>query len=142
MQAKKYNVSPKTIRDILNRRTWTKETRHLWAQDEQASIRTPKIKTVERLARANSSYQTNGTAPAVLDGDQHAYQPFDDGENCTDFQLDEKMSSDLNTPDPLTSSTTSSVFTTAAVFLPEACHLGSAEAGTSDDPFHFDWPHW
>jgi hypothetical protein len=30
----KYNVSPKAIRDIWNRRTWKAETRHLWLADE------------------------------------------------------------------------------------------------------------
>jgi hypothetical protein len=30
----------------------------------------------------------------------------------------------------------------ALFFLPEECHLGSDLAGTSDDPFHFDWPNW
>jgi hypothetical protein len=37
--AKQYNVSPKTIRDIWNRRTWTQETRHLWGETEAPMIR-------------------------------------------------------------------------------------------------------
>jgi hypothetical protein len=37
--ARKYNVSPKTVRDIWNRRTWTQETRHLWSEDQQAMVR-------------------------------------------------------------------------------------------------------
>jgi hypothetical protein len=28
-----FDVSPKTIRDIWNHRTWQKETRHLWSEN-------------------------------------------------------------------------------------------------------------
>jgi uncharacterized membrane protein YgcG len=38
--AKKFNISPKAIRDIWNRRTWTQETQHLWTEDERPMIRT------------------------------------------------------------------------------------------------------
>jgi hypothetical protein len=167
IQAKNYNVSPKTIRDILNRRTWTKETRHLWAQDEQASIRAPKIKATERYIRAKSLYQTNGAAPAVLVGEHLVDQLVGNRNNCGGLACDEW--SDSNSSEPLTSSSnvtisaypmdlqlappsepmphrfqpdTHGMAWTAAVFLPEAYHLDSTEAGTSDDPFHFDWPHW
>jgi hypothetical protein len=167
MQAKKYNVSPKTIRDILNRRTWTKETRHLWAQDEQASIRAPKTKATERCIRAKSLYQTNGAAPAVLPENHLANLPLDDRDNCGGLACAEW--SDLNSCYAMPSSSNVTIppypmdlqlappsepmplrfqpdvygsTWTAAIFLPEAYHLGSAEAGTSDDPFHFDWPNW
>ena len=40
--ATKFNVSPKAIRDIWNRRTWTQETRHLWTKDEQPMFRMEK----------------------------------------------------------------------------------------------------
>ena len=33
--SRRYNVSPKTIRDIWNRRTWTPETRPFWEAGEQ-----------------------------------------------------------------------------------------------------------
>ena len=35
-----YNISPKAVRDIWNRRTWIEETRHLWACGEKPMIRT------------------------------------------------------------------------------------------------------
>jgi hypothetical protein len=41
--AKKFNVSPKTIRDIWNRRTWTHETQHLWTGDERPIIRPERV---------------------------------------------------------------------------------------------------
>jgi hypothetical protein len=37
--AKQYNISPKAVRDIWNRRTWTQETRHLWSEDEKPMAR-------------------------------------------------------------------------------------------------------
>ena len=40
--AKRFQVSPKTIRDIWNRRTWRNETRHLWANNEKPMVRCPK----------------------------------------------------------------------------------------------------
>jgi hypothetical protein len=40
--AKKYNVSPKTVRDIWNRRTWTVETRHLWTSDQSCNRQPPR----------------------------------------------------------------------------------------------------
>ena len=37
-----FNVSPKAIRDIWNRRTWANETRHLWTEDERPTPRSNK----------------------------------------------------------------------------------------------------
>ncbi len=152
MQAKKYNVSPKTIRDVLNRRTWAKETRHLWAKDEQASLRAPKIKTVARRDPANGEALTT--------------TPFDESENCSRVPRDEiselKLHGSHSTevfafarltptyPTDLHSTTQSELKReppvaawTPALFLPEEAFLQEIiQAGTSNDPFHFDWPNW
>ena len=37
--ARQFNVSPKAVRDIWNRRTWVPETRHLWTKGETAMVR-------------------------------------------------------------------------------------------------------
>jgi hypothetical protein len=37
--AKKFGVSPKAIRDIWERRSWVKETRHLWTETDLPKIR-------------------------------------------------------------------------------------------------------
>ena len=55
--AKKFNVSPKAIRDIWNRRTWTQETQHVWTNDERPMIRP------ERLHRGSLS--TSSCVPAA-----------------------------------------------------------------------------
>ena len=56
--AKKYSVSPKTIRDIWNRRTWIEQTRHLWTDDEKPLARKKKPirpKARDQQQNANSS---------------------------------------------------------------------------------------
>ena len=40
--AKSFGVSPKTVRDIWNRRSWAPETRHLWAPGEAAAPPRPR----------------------------------------------------------------------------------------------------
>ena len=55
--AKKFNVSPKAIRDIWNRRTWSQETKHLWTDDERPMIRQ------ERLHRDSFSISGRVSAP-------------------------------------------------------------------------------
>ena len=40
--AERFGVSPKTVRDIWNRRSWAPETRHLWAPGEFAAAPRPR----------------------------------------------------------------------------------------------------
>jgi hypothetical protein len=60
--AKHFDVSPKTIRDIWNRRTWANETRHLWTEDEHPMIRTKK----QRFA-LSSSLETESSKSISVD---------------------------------------------------------------------------
>ena len=64
--AKKFNVSPKTIRDIWNRRTWTQETRHLWTEDERPLVRfkCPKQQKC-RLNAGSSNYDSNSSDATI-----------------------------------------------------------------------------
>jgi hypothetical protein len=41
--ALEYRISPKAVRDIWNRRSWTRETRHLWSKGEVEFIRKTKL---------------------------------------------------------------------------------------------------
>ena len=59
---KKYNISPKAVRDIWNRRTWTQETRHLWSEDEKPMER---INFYRRLPRSSSN---SSCSSSNLDG--------------------------------------------------------------------------
>jgi hypothetical protein len=167
MQAQKYNVSPKTIRDILNRRTWARETRHLWAQGEQSSIRAPKVKTTR--SHAPVDYE-QVTVRKILAGEQFTDQPSNDQVSYSSFLSNEIM--DLNQTDHQSSTSvqgasskpiypmkfqpaspseniihrhqpnTQQVALHQPLFVPEASHLGTSQPGISDDPFHFDWPNW
>jgi hypothetical protein len=62
--AKKYKVSPKTIRDIWNRRTWTVETRHLWNSDEACNKR-PAPMRIE-THRTSAAGSQNELAPIFV----------------------------------------------------------------------------
>jgi hypothetical protein len=58
--AKKFNVSPKAIRDIWNRRTWTQETQHLWTDDEHPMIRQ------ERLRKGSLTFCSQSARPSCM----------------------------------------------------------------------------
>ena len=62
--AKMYCVSPKTIRDIWNRRTWQNETRHLWAETDKPMIRYKKF-AVSSDQSACPTFSLTRTAVAV-----------------------------------------------------------------------------
>lgn len=75
-----FRISPKTVRDIWNKRTWVKQTRHLWAPAEP----TPRAQEMALLRRENRrrpgrpmgakdtvprlSSRSGPCAPAVLRG--------------------------------------------------------------------------
>ncbi len=65
--ARKFCVSPKTIRDIWNRRTWTKETKYLWNENERPMIRKKKF-----VALCGSSSKTN----AGIHGSKELRSPY------------------------------------------------------------------
>jgi hypothetical protein len=53
-----YCISPKAIRDIWNRRTWTQETKHLWMEGERQFIRRnskKELKREEKTSKCSSS---------------------------------------------------------------------------------------
>jgi hypothetical protein len=81
--AEKYNISPKAIRDIWNRRTWAPETRHLWTDDERPMIREKKSKT---------SFSPSQRPPLNFQPNKFGYpiqQPF----RFTDFNTRDRQSS-------------------------------------------------
>jgi hypothetical protein len=62
--AKKFNVSPKAIRDIWNRRTWTQETHHLWTEDEHPIIRLERKTYKSSLRTPCAYYQKRPSQPS------------------------------------------------------------------------------
>lgn len=87
--AEQFNVSPKAIRDIWNRRTWAPETRHLWNEGEFAMVRSkvnkPRFDTLEPTNKcqnlvASSKSQSRGTRRIEKRGhpiaEQRSLQPI------------------------------------------------------------------
>ena len=56
--AAKYNISPKAVRDIWNRRTWTQVTRHLWTCDEKPMVRSNIARPRQSRLGSDSSEST------------------------------------------------------------------------------------
>jgi hypothetical protein len=83
--AEKYNISPKAIRDIWNRRTWAPETRHLWTDDERPMIREKKSKT----SFSSSQRPPHNFQPNPKTGYASKQQPF----RFTDFNTHDRQSS-------------------------------------------------
>ncbi len=48
--ADRFGVSPKTIRDIWNRRTWATTTAHLWSQDEDFKCSLASTRSLVRIS--------------------------------------------------------------------------------------------
>lgn len=71
MVAEMYSVSPKTIRDIWNRKTWTQVTRGMWtekeAEDYAIEQAQAKLPLAERLALKSELCKRRGRPPGSKD---------------------------------------------------------------------------
>ena len=68
--SKQFNISPKAIRDIWNRRTWAPETQHLWTDDERPMIRQKTRKS------SVPPLKNNNLQPNIKSADYPTNQPF------------------------------------------------------------------
>jgi hypothetical protein len=151
--AKKYSVSPKAVRDIWNRRTWTTETHHLWSLEERPMIRAnylQKSRLGKSLIKARSSsidstITTNESEPPLYD------RCMDTSEQTRNFFC----SADQGCR---TASIGWQPCSTAPQYFPSNADVGeglSVEVNdhvedfelpgcleVTDDPFHADWPFW
>jgi hypothetical protein len=137
-----FNVSPKTIRDIWNRRTWATETRHLWKDGETQGIRKkyPKVKSVDNGGKLDdvmsrnhfhegveesadeSSIETKAEIPKTLQLENlHTMPKFSNNPQVPQFVMQEYTGKQI-----------------------EECSINrkSTVGPETQDPFHFDWPHW
>ena len=69
--AEHFGVSPKTVRDIWNRRSWANETRHLWAPSEK-----PGYRPCRRANTAEGVQSALDAASAETTGAGQADQPM------------------------------------------------------------------
>jgi hypothetical protein len=168
--SKKYNVSPKAIRDIWNRRTWAPETRHLWTDGERPMIREKKSKISfspsEKPANNFLPYHQTGYGstkqplPNTRQDRSEGQVPFFPCDICIDNwkQHPSTPKSLLQLPDTnipwravLEPAHSCNEWFRDALTMPHllsttncgaASHDAAFPAAARDDPFHSDWPHW
>ena len=154
--AKKYAVSPKTIRDIWNRRTWTQETRHLWTDDEHAMIRCARSKKELCMDQINNNAESCSSNTSGNSDSSQVYFEILDSYPYTSAELPRPFFGHLHSlrqppipildgarPPPAPASCTVGPGSNPS---PSCCceqPFGAPEGlGPGDDPFHLDWPHW
>jgi hypothetical protein len=150
--SKLYGVSPKTIRDIWNRRTWIEQTKYMWADNEHRHLvisksSSPKIvqpssnqaifpKATYQLHASKSSVESSTIIgiEAMLD------QPHDPFAHFMVSRTPHGLLSPRNMTKPL-SANLSSDFKAATDAL-RIWKVASTNDAVANDPFHADWPHW
>jgi hypothetical protein len=120
---KLYNVSPKTIRDIWNCKTWTFATHHLWSLTDRCQAHS-QVLDAGPICNAASPLNTHSNKPSTRTHERHS----------SDKQAFHFVSV-LEDSEFLASSSKTVIL----------CHqpqpvLPSFQA--TADPFHNDWPHW
>jgi hypothetical protein len=70
--SKRFNVSPKTIRDIWNRATWVKATRHAWTVEEEADY----VQSQSAISRASDGNSTSTDHDATRSSESEVRIPF------------------------------------------------------------------
>ena len=161
-----FNVSPKTIRDIWNRRTWIPETRHLWVAGEMPALRKRRSISSISLEDKWSATTITRVSPTVgenmLTGDGHISAPqfwyslpdktvriqsrssADDeqklpnvAEDCQREILKQENSTSLSEHSKLFEKFDADGLTNWR----QKTSPGDDES-TRNDPFHYDWPYW
>lgn len=170
--AMKYNISPKAVRDIWNRRTWTQETRHLWTADEmpmlQRNISKPsKLSRRERTCRLMGQSTINWSWPSPSWMGDWAAQSHSCCIFTTDGQTTNHFCMQQASPQPthyLTSDPPTAMRESSQASQPLAAGMQAATrsaasrgacsgawdaewgegplSGGAPDPFSSDWPHW
>ena len=125
--AKKYCISPKTVRDIWHRRTWTKETRHLWASTDEKKIR--RKKSDPSIALSHGNNETTLYKDSKIFG--YAF-PIK-----TDYATFREDFYDVLTVQRIKPDCLECSMTEKAEFPGEI-----DDSPENVDPFHADWPFW
>jgi hypothetical protein len=166
MLSRKYNISPKAIRDIWNRRTWAPETQHLWADDEFPMIRTKNSKKSLNNSKTgvhsaqwpfpNQSYatgerQVSSPCDICIDvwpqhasfPDSHIQIPADPRPDTYPQRPPAHKFDDVESISAWHEKTPATLcFSSPTDFGGETPDAVAFAAAAADDPFHFDWPYW
>jgi hypothetical protein len=135
--AKKYNVSPKAVRDIWNRRTWTMETQHLWSDFDKPMVRGSKLNDGRFGNPQSRSSSSDSTSNTTSDSSDHLLELYASHMNAVEFtktiydETHQRLRSTSWSPAP-------------SIYVCED-ERGWELPGcleVTDDPFHEDWPFW
>jgi hypothetical protein len=157
--AKKFHISPKAIRDIWNRRTWTKETEHLWQNTDQPMRRVqPSKKTIPAYRMERTTGFAPASFPSFADVACHGINCFLTNDSIhqsspspPDYARCFRCPASPTAPPPPAADLPPPIAPWA--LGPAACFrnfaggcvvCGAACGGAAgfDDPFRSDWPHW
>ena len=158
--AEKYKISPKTVRDIWNRRTWIQETRHLWSEDEKPMIRTGDSCRLSRCSRDSSTHvewwATPSSSECIVLGSA-AWMSAAASQSCSVYTTDTDMIKQFCKQATLPSTALSSRCWSQSCFGADNLHSSIAQeqhamwepewgdgplAGEVSDPFFAEWPIW
>jgi hypothetical protein len=166
--ARKFKVSPKTIRDIWNRRAWANETRFLWSADDEPQLRPKSTKSSTLLSQCTADSGVGLDNDPNQDQDHQEIVCQEKPLDCKRIPCDDRTSSsgvnqvahdrtfhpvllrDIEVADESCSMDTWLLLRELAMCdsVPrqvararEFENLSSVPA-FPDDPFHFDWSHW
>ena len=126
LMAHTYGVSVKTIRDIWNRRTWTKETQHLWGPTDTRKIRRKKIAASPKTSSDKIFSEHQFDPSCILNRPVYHLAPADTSdnyENASRRVFDQCSERDCPVPQQA---------------IPNAQRFDFH----AEDPFHDDWPYW
>ncbi len=150
--SKLYGVSPKTIRDIWNRRTWIEQTKDMWADNEHRHLvisksSSPKIvrPSNNHAIFPNSTHQLHASENSVeqstlTDKESMLAQPHDPFAHFMVPTTPKGLLLLWNTNKTPPASLSSDL--KAAADALSIWKVASASDKAANDPFHADWPHW
>ena len=153
--AKKFDISPKTVRDIWNRRTWIPETRHLWRETDTPTLRTKKSNS-ELRARVSRITRMEDFADNLLEHTLRMESSTSNSNPLMSKYLKSSLQNVILLPyrlpahevptDNMISAPVSTMMMmdSIAVLSQQSTSepYQETEDVNRDDPFHDDWPYW
>ena len=153
--SKMYEISPRTVRDIWNRQTWTNATSHLW-KDESISSNLRELCRVMKVIRISDRqsrvplvhFPNPDRVPFQLDKGIHKKEKIEHHKfKKSRSDAAKPISADFVLITANQYERASMESTCCSSKLPQDPILAtrwveSLSFSVQDDPFHDDWPHW
>ena len=143
-------MSPKTIRDIWNRRAWSSETRFLWGADDEPQLRP---KSTKSSGLANDAIQDQQLSVCLKKHPDCQPNPCDDKLSSGHIQVFQVQAArpaylrDTADAEKTCSMDTWLLLRELSIRAKKMARANDFEILSSvpelfDDPIHFDWSHW